>query len=66
MAFTPSGTGSAKPSSVAGVVIPDRKLAREVTELVKDTEPAAAVPSLEPCLSLGRAYWQTPRPPFRS
>src|SRR6266481_488606 len=27
------------PSSVAGVAIPDSKLAREVTELVKDTEP---------------------------
>src|SRR6266403_595581 len=29
----------AAPSSVAGVVIPDSKLAREVTELVRDTEP---------------------------
>ena len=28
------------PSSVASVVIPDSKLAREVTELVRDTEPA--------------------------
>ena len=27
------------PSSVASVVIPDSKLAREVTELVRDTEP---------------------------
>src|SRR5204863_2029532 len=26
-------------SSVAGIVIPDSKLAREVTELVRDTEP---------------------------
>ncbi len=40
MAFGPSGTNNAKPSSVAGVVIPDSKLAREVTELVRDTEPA--------------------------
>jgi hypothetical protein len=29
----------ATPSAVAGVVIPDSKLAREVTELVRDTEP---------------------------
>src|ERR1700746_2586190 len=34
-----SDTSNAKSSSVAGVVIPDSKLAREVTELVKDTEP---------------------------
>jgi hypothetical protein len=30
---------NATPKSVAGVVIPDSKLAREVTELVRDTEP---------------------------
>src|ERR1700757_3101383 len=34
-----SDTSNAKSSSVAGVVIPDSTLAREVTELVKDTEP---------------------------
>src|ERR1700757_3599776 len=33
-----SDTSNAKSSSVAGVVIPDSTLAREVTELVKDTE----------------------------
>ena len=38
MAFVPSGTSNAKPRSVAGVVIPDSKLAREVTELVRDTK----------------------------
>ncbi len=38
MAFAPSGTSNAKPRSVAGVVIPDSKLAREVTELVRDTK----------------------------
>src|ERR1700739_4883412 len=32
------GTISAPPRSLAGVTIPDSKLAREVTELVKDTE----------------------------
>jgi len=35
-----SDTSNAKSSSAAGVVIPDSKLAREVTELVRDTEPA--------------------------
>ncbi len=39
MAFVSSGAGNTKLSSVAGVVIPDSKLAREVTELVRDTEP---------------------------
>jgi hypothetical protein len=34
-----SDTGDGKYRSVAGVVIPDSKLAREVTELVRDTEP---------------------------
>jgi hypothetical protein len=35
-----SDTSNAKSCSVAGVVIPDSTLAREVTELVRDTEPA--------------------------
>jgi hypothetical protein len=35
-----SNTSNAKSRSVAGVVIPDSKLAREITELVSDTEPA--------------------------
>jgi hypothetical protein len=39
MTFVPSFTDNATPGSVAGVVIPDSKLAREVTELVRDTEP---------------------------
>jgi HD domain len=34
-----SDTSNAKSRSVAGIVIPDSKLAREVTELVRDTEP---------------------------
>jgi hypothetical protein len=34
-----SDTTNAKSRSVAGIVIPDGKLAREVTELVRDTEP---------------------------
>src|SRR6516162_54041 len=38
MALVPSDTSKAQPSSVAGVVIPDSKLVREVTELVRDTE----------------------------
>jgi hypothetical protein len=38
MTLIPSGTINAPPRPVAGVVIPDSKLAREVTELVKDTE----------------------------
>jgi len=38
MALVTSDTSKAQPSSVAGVVIPDSKLVREVTELVRDTE----------------------------
>ena len=40
MALVLSGTSNAKPESVAGIVIPDSKLAREVAELVRDTEPS--------------------------
>ena len=40
MTLSPSSTINAPSRSVAGVVIPDSKLAREVTELVRDTEPA--------------------------
>jgi hypothetical protein len=38
MTLVRSDTANATPGSVAGVVIPDSKLAREVTELVRDTE----------------------------
>jgi hypothetical protein len=38
MTLVPLRTIDATPRSVAGVVIPDSKLAREVTELVRDTE----------------------------
>jgi hypothetical protein len=39
MASATSFASNATPGSVAGVVIPDSKLVREVTELVRDTEP---------------------------
>src|SRR6476469_1522515 len=39
MASATSSARNATLSSVAGVVIPDSKLAQEVTELVRDTEP---------------------------
>ena len=39
MTSATSFASNAMPGSVAGVVIPDSKLAREVTELVRDTEP---------------------------
>jgi hypothetical protein len=39
MASVVSSTGDATLGSVAGVAVPDSKLAREVTELVRDTEP---------------------------
>src|SRR5438552_8991912 len=39
MTSIPSSTINAPPRPVAGIVIPDSKLAREVTELVRDTEP---------------------------
>ena len=38
MTLAPLRTIDATPRSVAGVVVPDSKLARKVTELVKDTE----------------------------
>ena len=39
MTLVPLYTSDTASRSVAGVVIPDTKLAREVTELVRDTEP---------------------------
>jgi len=39
MTSVTSSARNATLSSVAGVVVPDSKLAREVTELVRDTEP---------------------------
>jgi HD domain len=39
MTLVLSDTSNAKSRSVADIVIPDSKLAREVTELVRDTEP---------------------------
>jgi HD domain len=39
MTLVPLRTIDATPRSVSGVVIPDSKLAREVAELVRDTEP---------------------------
>jgi hypothetical protein len=38
MALVASSASSAKSSAVVGVTIPDSKLAREITELVRDTE----------------------------
>jgi HD superfamily phosphodiesterase len=38
MTLNPSHTTNAQPRPVAGVVVPDSKLVREVTELVRDTE----------------------------
>ena len=40
MAPVTSSASSAKSSAVVGVIIPDSKLAREITELVRDTETA--------------------------
>src|ERR1700756_3809994 len=39
MASVTSSASNATLSAIAGIVIPDSKLAREVTELVRDTEP---------------------------
>src|SRR6476646_5421890 len=39
MALATSSASNAKSSTVVGVIIPDSKLAREITELVRDTEP---------------------------
>jgi hypothetical protein len=39
MSLVASSTGNTTVNSVAGVVVPDSNLAREVTELVRDTEP---------------------------
>ena len=40
MTIVTSSANYAAPNAIADVVIPDSKLAREVTELVRDTEPA--------------------------
>ena len=40
MTLFPSATTTTTSRPVASVTIPDSKLAREVTELVKDTEPS--------------------------
>jgi hypothetical protein len=40
MALVTSSASNAKSSAVVGVTIPDSKLAREITELVRDTETA--------------------------
>jgi hypothetical protein len=40
MALVTSSASNAKSSTVVGVTIPDSKLAREITELVRDTETA--------------------------
>jgi hypothetical protein len=40
MALVTSSASNAKSSTVVGVIIPDSKLAREITELVRDTETA--------------------------
>src|ERR1700720_1608312 len=39
MALVTSSASDAKSSTVVGVIIPDTKLTREITELVRDTEP---------------------------
>jgi hypothetical protein len=39
MTAVTSSASYAAPNAIAGIVIPDSKLAREVTELVRDTEP---------------------------
>src|SRR6201987_1213282 len=39
MAFVTSSASNAKSSTVVDIIIPDSKLAREITELVRDTEP---------------------------
>jgi hypothetical protein len=39
MALVTSSASNAKSSTVVGVISPDSKLAREITELVRDTEP---------------------------
>ena len=39
MALVTSSASNAKSSTVVGLIIPDSKLAREITELVRDTEP---------------------------
>ena len=39
MTVVTSSASYAAPNAIAGIVIPDSKLAREVTEVVRDTEP---------------------------
>ena len=49
----------------SGVTIPDSKIAREVTELVRDTENFIAVQPLKPRLLLFCRNWQTERSQVR-
>src|SRR6266851_435057 len=52
-------------TDLAGIRIPDSKLAREIMELVRDTESPAVSP-LEPRLLLGRPRRQASRTEIRS
>jgi hypothetical protein len=56
MTSIPSGATNAPPSPVAGVVIPDSKLAREVTELVRDIESPLLFHDSSRVYILGRAH----------
>ncbi len=38
--------------TIGDISIPDSKLARDITELVRDTESAAALPPFQPGLSI--------------
>jgi len=52
--------------SINGISIPDSQLARDVTQLVRDTLVSAAVPSFQPGLLFWRLGRQTSRSAFRS
>ena len=45
-------------TAVNEISVPDSKIAREITELVRDTEFSASLSSFEPRLPLGRPSGQ--------
>ena len=53
------------PDITEGITIPDSKLAREITEFVRDTETDAALQPFQPRLSLGRAGRHAAQPEVR-
>jgi hypothetical protein len=66
MTVVTSSASYAAPNAIAGIVIPDSKLAREVTEVVRDTEPPLLFHHSSRVYYWGAFHRQASRPPLRS